>query len=47
VPILYRGAPLPLSEDGDTIDHVLGAASHRELLADDAPSAQLIRAHRV
>jgi len=47
VPILYRGALLPLSEDGDTIDHVLGAATHRALPADDAPSAQLIRTHRV
>jgi hypothetical protein len=47
VPILYRGALLPLSEDGDTIDHVLGAANHRALPADEAPSAQLIRTHRV
>src|ERR1700730_8499336 len=41
-PILYRGALLPLSEDGDTIDHVLGAANHRALPADDAPRAPLI-----
>jgi hypothetical protein len=43
VPILYRGALLPLSEDGDTIDHVLGAANHRALLADDAPTKQVTR----
>ena len=42
-PILYRGALLPLSEDGDTIDHVLGAANHRALLADDAPTKQVTR----
>jgi hypothetical protein len=47
VPILYRGALLPLSEDGDTIDHVLGAANHRALLADDAPTTQPIRTHWV
>ena len=43
VPILYRGALLPLSEDGVAIDHVLGAANHRALLADDAPTKQVIR----
>jgi hypothetical protein len=43
VPILYRGALLPLSEDGVTIDHVLGAANHRALLADDAPTKQVTR----
>jgi hypothetical protein len=43
VPILYRGALLPLSEDGDTIDHVLGAANHRAHLADDAPTKQVVR----
>ena len=43
VPILYRGALLPLSEDGDTIDHVLGAANHRALLADDAATKQVTR----
>ena len=43
VPVLYRGALLPLSEDGEAIDHVLGAANHRALLADDAPTKQVIR----
>jgi hypothetical protein len=43
MPVLYRGALLPLSEDGDTIDHVLGAANHRALLADDAPTKQVTR----
>jgi len=43
VPILYRGALLPLSEGGDTIDRVLGAANHRALLADDAPTKQHTR----
>src|SRR6266853_5581791 len=43
VPILYRGVLLPLSEDGDAIDHVLGAANHRALLADDAPTKQVTR----
>jgi hypothetical protein len=36
VPILYRGALLPLSEDDGAIDHVLGAANHRALPADEA-----------
>jgi hypothetical protein len=43
VPILYRGALLPLSEEGGAIDHVLGAANHRELIPDDAPITQAIR----
>jgi hypothetical protein len=47
VPVLYRGALLPLSEDGDTIDHVLGAATHRALLAGEAPTTQPIRTHWV
>jgi hypothetical protein len=34
---------LPLSEDGVAFDHVLGAANHRALLADDAPTKQVIR----
>jgi hypothetical protein len=33
VPILYRGALLPLSDDGLAIDHVLGAANLRPQLA--------------
>ena len=33
VPILYRGALLPLSDDGLAIDHVLGAANLRTLVA--------------
>ena len=37
--ILYRGALLPLSEDGVVIDHVLGAANHRLLLPEDAHTA--------
>jgi hypothetical protein len=43
VPILYRGALLPLSEEGGAIDHVLGAANHRELIPDGAPITQAIR----
>ena len=34
VSILYRSALLPISEDGTTIDHVLGATNYR-LLRDD------------
>src|SRR6516165_9290249 len=37
--ILYRGALLPLSEDGVVIDHVLGAANHRLLRPEDAHTA--------
>jgi hypothetical protein len=33
VPIVYRGALLPLSDDGLAIDHVLGAANLRMLVA--------------
>jgi hypothetical protein len=43
VSILYRGALLPLSEDGVAIGHVLGAANHRALLPDDAPTTQPLR----
>ena len=43
LPILYRGALLPLSEDGGAIDHVLGAANHRALIPDDPPTTQVIR----
>ena len=35
VGILYRSVLLPLSEDGVTIDHVLGAANYRTLSADE------------
>jgi len=34
--ILHRSALLPLSEDGVTISHVLGAASYRPLAAEEA-----------
>jgi hypothetical protein len=37
--ILYRGALLPLSEDGVVIDHVLGAANHRLLRPEDTHTA--------
>jgi hypothetical protein len=37
--ILYRGALLPLSEDGVVIDHVLGAANHRLLHPEDPHTA--------
>jgi hypothetical protein len=47
VPILYRGALLPISEDGGAIDHVLGAANHRALLAGDAPNPQPSRKRRI
>jgi hypothetical protein len=47
VPVLYRGALLPLSEDGEAIDHVLGAANCRALLAGEAPTTQPIRTHWV
>ena len=33
--ILHRSALLPLSEDGVTISHVLGAASYRPLAAEE------------
>ena len=42
VPILFRSALLPLSEDGMAIDHVLGAVNHRALRAGEAPRTQLI-----
>jgi hypothetical protein len=35
VGILYRSVLLPLSEDGVTIDYVLGAANYRTLSADE------------
>jgi hypothetical protein len=43
VPILYRGALLPLSDDGVAIDHVLGAANHRTLLAYEPRTTHVIR----
>jgi hypothetical protein len=43
VPVLYRGALLPLSENGEAIDHVLGAANYRALLAGEAPTKQVTR----
>src|SRR6266403_359533 len=41
-PILFRGALLPLSEDGMAIDHVLGAANHRKLRAGEAQRPHII-----
>ena len=43
VPILYRAALLPLSDDGVFIDHVLGAANHRTLLADEPTTTRIVR----
>ena len=43
MPILYRAALLPLSDDGDAIDHVLGAANHRTLLAGEPTTTQVVR----
>ena len=43
VPILYRGALLPLSDDGVSIDHVLGAANHRTLLIDEPKTKRVVR----
>jgi hypothetical protein len=43
VPILYRGALLPLSDDGIVIDHELGAANHRTALADEPTTARVVR----
>ena len=44
--IIYRSVLLPLSEDGVTIDHVLGATNYRSLRSDEAMTTQLIfRAH--
>jgi hypothetical protein len=40
-PILHRSALLPLSEDGVTISHILGAASYRPLAADEAWEAEV------
>jgi len=40
--ILYRAALLPLSEDGGTIDHVLGAASYRPLEVGESLTRQVL-----
>ena len=37
VNILYRAALLPISGNGATIDHVLGAANYRSLRNDESP----------
>ena len=42
VGILHRSVLLPLSEDGVTISHVLGAASYRALAADEAWKGEVI-----
>jgi hypothetical protein len=42
-PVLFRGALLPLSNDGVAIDHVLGAANYRVI--EDKRTVQLIRVH--
>ena len=41
VGILYRSVLLPLSEDGATIDQVLGTASYRSLRSNEALSTQV------
>jgi hypothetical protein len=41
VGILYRSMLLPLSEDGVTIDHLLGAVSYRALRSDEARPTQV------
>jgi hypothetical protein len=41
--ILYRSALYPLSENGVTIDHVLGAANYRPLRENEELMAPLIR----
>jgi len=43
VPILYRGALLPLSDDGVCIDHVLGATNHRTMFADEPTMTRVVR----
>jgi hypothetical protein len=40
---LYRGALFALSDDGVTVDHVLGAANHRLLREDETLIRPLIR----
>ena len=41
VGILYRATLLPLSEDGATIDHVLGAANYRSVSAEEASTLEV------
>jgi hypothetical protein len=41
--IQYRSAMYPLSGDGVTIDHVLGAANYRPLHEEEEPIERLIR----
>ena len=41
VGILYRATLLPLSEDGATIDHVLGAANYRSVSAEEAATVEV------
>jgi hypothetical protein len=43
VPIVYRAALLPLSDDGIAIDHVLGAANHRNLIAGEPTTTRVVR----
>jgi hypothetical protein len=43
VPILYRAALLPLSDDGIAIDHILGAANHRALFAGEPTTTRVVR----
>jgi hypothetical protein len=43
VPILYRAALLPLSDDGIAIDHVLGAANYRTLVAGEPTTTRVVR----
>jgi hypothetical protein len=38
---LYRATLLPLSEDGATIDHVLGAANYRSVSAEEAATVEV------
>ena len=40
-------ALLPLSDDGVAIDHVLGAANHRTLLADEPTMTRVVRKRRI
>jgi hypothetical protein len=43
VGVLYRSALYPLSEDGPSIDHILGTANYRPLLENEELMAPLIR----
>lgn len=38
-PVLYRSILLPLSDDGRTIDHILGAANFRQVVAETPETA--------